>query len=214
LVLGRNTPVELSHTGGGINNATSPYTFTGIQFGEPRADRLLVVCVGGASLATHKVTDVTIGNVVATLVIASSATPTPSAIFVAAVPNGTSGDVVVSASQTNGACAIDVFRLLNASIIPFHSSTIYSASISGTTLTAAINTSGGGAVIGYHTSFASPVPTWSTNMTKISGRLIDLGHGSAANNNTTLEGPLTATVIISGTGVTHRSLVLASFGPL
>lgn len=100
---------------------TTSHTFTNVNFGEVFPNRRIVVVVGTAvnGTASGQQTSVTIGGVTATqLVVASSiATNTLQvAIYVATVPEGTTGSVVVNVNNagTSGSRVIQVYSLNSA----------------------------------------------------------------------------------------------------
>ena len=80
-----------------INTSGSGNTFSGMTFGAEKADRYLVAAFGFSSASDA--TGCTIGGVAATL-LASAQSPLGgtirTAIFIAPVPSGTSGTVVIS----------------------------------------------------------------------------------------------------------------------
>ena len=98
-------------------NTTSSYTFSSQSLGTAASDRKIFVC---ASMSAHTVATlafgtVTIGGVTATQLIASNADPTdnmhPMAIFVADVPSGTTGDIVLNVASGHSAnCGIGIYR--------------------------------------------------------------------------------------------------------
>lgn len=82
---------------------SSPWTISGVNFGTPRSDRVIILGVG---TATDTVTSVTIGGVSASLAAGSrlsGASPFPltMGIYSAAVPSGTSGNIVMTASGSS-----------------------------------------------------------------------------------------------------------------
>lgn len=93
------------------------YSFTGLDFGAPTSDRVLIALIRGTGTASRTVNSVSIGGVSATLYENVSRT-NPGCIAVASVPSGTSGTVSVTFS---GAClraGVGLFRAvgLNSSV--------------------------------------------------------------------------------------------------
>jgi hypothetical protein len=72
------------------------FTFSGLNFGTAAADRTLVVGFVGVAAPAAAVVSVTIGGVAATQVVGTSLTQPDAGIWRAAVPTGTSGNVVVT----------------------------------------------------------------------------------------------------------------------
>jgi len=99
-------------------NTTSSYTFSSQSLGAAASDRKIFLC---ASMSAHTVATlafgtVTIGGVTATQLVASETYPDPHnlhpmAIFVADVPSGTTGDIVLNVGSGHSAnCGIAIYR--------------------------------------------------------------------------------------------------------
>ena len=99
-------------------NTTSSYTFSSQSLGAAASDRKIFVC---ASMSAHTVAaltfgTVTVGGVTATQLIAADTYPSPHdlhpmAIFVADVPSGTTGDIVLNVGSGSAAnCGIALYR--------------------------------------------------------------------------------------------------------
>lgn len=94
----------------------SSYTFTSVPLGSPLPDRYIVVCVNTtSSLADDFVNAVTVNGVSAAQVVSafndSGAFVIESQIWIAAVPSGSSGSVVLSATSTLRDASIGVFEI-------------------------------------------------------------------------------------------------------
>jgi hypothetical protein len=91
------------------------YTFSSVSFSTARADRRLVAAVfeqGGAV----GISSVTIGGVSASQLVGSGGTTNPLvSLWIAAVPTGTSGNVVVQFGAGTANCAIAVWAVYGAS---------------------------------------------------------------------------------------------------
>lgn len=89
------------------------YTFASQNFGAAASDRYIIVTImARKSGASTTITGVTIGGVTATEVVQRTNNVTNSdiaGIFIAAVPTGTSGDVVVTLGATMVRCAIGLY---------------------------------------------------------------------------------------------------------
>lgn len=99
---------------------TTAYTFTGQSLGAAAGDRDIVVAIGARNNATGVVSSVTIGGVSATLLKAIDDTNAGSdlvELWIAAVPTGTTGDIVVNFTGTMLRCAIIVWSMTGASSI-------------------------------------------------------------------------------------------------
>jgi hypothetical protein len=89
----------------------STYTFASVSFGDADASRVIAVTVHGVSLSSRSITGVTIGGVTATAAVTATASR-PIGIWYAAVPTGTTGNVVVTFSNTVLNCLIGRYRLV------------------------------------------------------------------------------------------------------
>lgn len=96
---------------------TNAYTFSGKSFGTASSDRYIIVGIQGGINTTggQTISSVTIGGVTATLVVQLQTSITNvsvrSALFIAAVPTGTTGDVVVTWAGTMLHCGIGIFAV-------------------------------------------------------------------------------------------------------
>ena len=105
-------------------NATS-YTFSGKDFGSASADRKIIVGIVGRSSSANTISSVTIGGVSATSIAGVvDENNTAASYYVADVPSGTSGDVVVTFSATNLRCGIVVYGATGIKSIVSHSTDI------------------------------------------------------------------------------------------
>lgn len=94
------------------------YTFSGRSLGTASSNRYIIVTIGGAT-GNRTISSVTIAGVTATEIgqatgqdVGSSAYST-SGIYIAAVPTGTTGDVVVTFSSIETGCGIGVYAVTN-----------------------------------------------------------------------------------------------------
>lgn len=158
----QNPPV-LVFTDSGVNTSGSTGTFTGLSFGTAAVDRYLVAAFGYNSATAA--TAATIGGVSATLLIGVNSPfgNARTAIFIAAVPTGTSGTVVLS----NGAGGNTTIALYSITGL-LSPAAVATNSASGTppaNLSVAVNAFGVAIVCGY-SSGASSTASW-TNLTAI-----------------------------------------------
>lgn len=189
------------------------YTFSGQSFGdEPGAadTRYIIVGAGGRAGSNLTVSSATIGGVAATVVIASGATNAPAAIFIAEVPTGTTGDVVVTYSGAGMvSSAIGIWRMIN----PISSTATDTASditpASGV-LNLDLDVTAGGAAVGFTASRGADTTTWA-GMTEAFDILPEsLDHVSGATT-TTAGTPLTVTATNADTTPSHYTGVTASW---
>jgi len=98
-----------------IGTDLTTYTFSGQNFGTANTARYIIVSISGRAAAARTISSVTIGGVSASAVVSNpSADGTNrAAIYVAAVPTGTSGDVVITWSAGMVRCQIGLYSALN-----------------------------------------------------------------------------------------------------
>lgn len=114
---GMPTPlgVEASFLTSAVNtNGLTTYTFSSVSFGAAEATRRIVVIVhSGTTAGLATVSSATIGGVAATIhVQASAPAQFLCSIISAVVPEGTSGDIVVTLTGASNNMGIGVFRLV------------------------------------------------------------------------------------------------------
>jgi hypothetical protein len=123
------------------------YTFSTLSLGAVAGDRYIIVGVAGAVGAARTISSVTVGGVGATAV-AYNQTPTyaKSAIYIAAVPTGTTGDVVVVWSAGMADCGVTLYRATG--INPTAVDTLSTGANVATSTTGSIDSVAGGVIVG------------------------------------------------------------------
>ena len=107
-----------------ITNTTT-YTFSSVSFGAADPTRIIVVVESGTRIAAagQSASTVTIGGVSATNVATANIVNTGAtgaenvAIWAAAVPTGTSGNIVVTYANSHDNCGIQVYRLIDCTSV-------------------------------------------------------------------------------------------------
>lgn len=133
----------------------SSYTFSGAALGTAAATRRIVVAVGVANSTPPTVTALTVAGVSAASPVAqlgaAGAFRVSSSIWIADVPTGTTGDIVITLSGASFRCGIGVWAVYDLA------SSTATATGSSTSSTASenVNVSAGGVLIGYSCSFTS-----------------------------------------------------------
>lgn len=145
-------PAVITKTADPVSTANlAEYTFSTVALGDAAADRQIIVHVGTNASGSADVTALTVGGVSASPVVAvtdGALGNVRSELWIAAVPTGTTGDIVVTLDATATLCGIVVSRMVD------HQSatavTTYSdGSVSANALSVSINASAGsGAVTG------------------------------------------------------------------
>lgn len=210
--------------------AHSTFTFSSQTFGGTDASRKIVVGVAGRHYQTGVINSVTIGGVSATQVVAANNNTFDyscrNEIWIADVPTGASGDVVVVWNQTNDGCAIALWSLIGAGVgSPVTG--VDNNSPGGTSLTVskALTVPSGGAVVAIASvgSGFSPGTTGETptNLTEDADQEVLTGSGGgsyryAAGHNTTASGSTTFTFTWGGASPPtgwNPSGAFAAWGP-
>lgn len=124
-------------------------TFSAQDFGPAGSSRIMVAAFGeGPVTSAPAITSVTIGGVAATLINGVLSTSERVAIYAAAVPTGTSGDVVIVWTQSCDAVGLNLYSMIGYSITPTDSGT--STTAGGGTFD--LDIAAGGVAIGFQVS--------------------------------------------------------------
>ena len=161
-------PVAITQTDNGLSATDSnTYTFTNRALGSAQADRRIIVglCMRVAGTTTT-VSSVTVGGVSASSVIDvpnnGGGNTTLGALYIADVPSGTTGDVVVTFSGTVLRCGVNVWRMVGAASGTASSTGSTQLDNTGVSVTVPAN----GSAVGYAVTDATSVPTMTwTNIT-------------------------------------------------
>lgn len=176
-------------------------TFTSQNFGPAAANRYIVI-------GTTALTTVTVGGVSATKMVSVTSSNGTSALWVAAVPTGTSGTVVVngSGSQTTAFAAYSMIG--NASPTPGATNT---STTNPPSASIAIPTRG--VAIAFCLSENGATPVW-TGLTGDVDLFIDNSHPRTAAAHLAVNAGATPTAQCSSAGNNGvNAMVLASWGP-
>lgn len=150
----------------------SSFTFSGVSFGAPAAGRKIVVGIVCYSSTARQFSSVTIGGISASLVIrldgSNGTANANTAIYEATVPDGTSGDIVVTMSQLSHNCGLAVYRMLNAGAV------VSSGSDTTSPYQAVLNIPAGGAAIGVARIASDQTATWS-GLTETVDQVVESG---------------------------------------
>lgn len=192
---------------------TDVYTFSSADIGTAASDRY-VVCVchqRKAGTAAASLTSATIAGVSASIPVQEISTTSNSnlvAIIIAAVPTGTTGDVVLTWSVSGVDSAIEVYAVYGIDGATAHDTDQSAASDPSLSL----NVEAGGIVIGGGTCSLGTSGAW-TGITEdnenISGTMY---YGSASDAFASASTPLAVTLTWSGSDV-QTATVVASWSP-
>lgn len=198
-------------------NATT-YTFSAQNLGTADADRYIIVCASGRSNATGRtISTITIGGVSATIVCSATRddggiNSIAIAIAIAAVPTGTTGDIVVTYSGSMLRSAIQAYRAVDInSATPTDTVT----SNTGTTATSAgaLDVAAGGFAIGcctfaYATSATSS--SWS-ELTEDHDVVVETFFGAGSSSKTYVGAQTGLTVVGTPSGSGALQTIVGAF---
>lgn len=155
--------ISQTDIGANASNLTT-YTFSSRSLGGAAADRYIAVAITTRSANARTIDSVTVGGVSAAEVVqvrnGSGGNSSIAAIFIAAVPTGTTGDVVVTHNLGVDYCGITVYRIIGST----GASPSSNSSISNNP-SASINVPAGGVACAVAYTQANTSATW-TNLTK------------------------------------------------
>lgn len=136
----------------------SVYTFSSKELGGATADRK-IYCSIGTGAATPVFNSVTIGGVASDRLVQQSST-TGIAWFVAEVPTGNTGDIVITLSAAQSRCAISLYATYASTFAPHHTNA-GSAAASVTLSDNPVNIDGYAVCSSYDSSTGTNDITWS-----------------------------------------------------
>jgi len=157
------------------SSSTNPVTYAGLSFGAADTDRIIAVYIASRQTTVNTITGVTIGGVSATAVTGTAAQVNGTngaccQIWQAAVPTGTSGNVVVTYGAAPTRSVVSLYRIIT--VTPTATS---GNSDSQTTLTsvgtAVTVPSGGGAIAGAAEQANTNTFTWSNATQDVQGAI-------------------------------------------
>lgn len=95
-------------------SALTTYTFSALALGAAAADRRIIVAAYGRSAGSRTVSTLTVAGISAALLVAANNTAGSCCeLWIASVPTGTTGDVVVTFSSSMGRAAVGLLRLVD-----------------------------------------------------------------------------------------------------
>jgi len=199
--------------------------FQGLSFGAAAAGRYIVVAIGSRANAARSISSVTIGGVSAAVVSDGVTTCVANdtsggadltALWIANVPTGTTGDVVVTFSGAMLRCAISLFRMTgNASATA--SQVKVDTTLTGQVYSVAIDSPANGGIIGgYWCSLSAGTGsvTWAGITEAVDGTVETTSSNYSAASGTffAAQSALTVSGTQGGTA-SLGGLAVASWGP-
>ncbi len=195
------------------------YTFSGASIGTASGDRIVIVTIGSRANLARSISSVTIAGVTATAIATANDTSGGAdiaAMYAAAVPTGTTGNIVVTFSAAMLRCAIGVFAMTGASGVTPHA-TMTDNTISTGVFTGTIDCPANGAIVGtaFGSGNGSQAATWSgiTEDFDTQPETTSNNVSAAHANFSTAQTGLTVSATITGTNPANGGLAVASWGP-
>jgi len=178
-----------------------------MTFNAEASDRIIAACITHEDADT--ISGVTIGGVTAGLLKDENDTNRRTAIWSAAVPSGTTGDVVITMTSGDAILLVGTFSITGADATPTDTDSAggSAASISITALT--IPTDGAGLAVFCNSNFSATV-TWTGAAESYDETVSPGSHRSSAAIITTVG---TNTITADSTATANQSLVGVAFGP-
>ena len=195
------------------------FTFSTQALGAAHTQRKIAVAIASNSSSSGRtISSVTVGGVSATSIISADGGSTSTniaAIYLASVPTGTTGDVVVSHSAGMGNCSISLYRLIGASSTAHDTGS--DIALTGNALSDTMNVVSQGVLIAcvdWLGNGAARTTTW-TGPTEDVDETIEgnFTYSSASKLYVTTQTGITITATASGT-LTAAALAIASFKPV
>lgn len=203
-----NTDFEMQNSG------ATTYTYTGKAIGTASAYRHIIVAIAAnTNVASRTISSVTVGGISATAAVSAESTNTVFtrvAVYIAAVPTGTTADIVVTYSAAQLRSAIGVYAAYNLlSTTPTSTGT---SSSDVDPMTASLTVNAGGVAVGVAMNYYSTAQTdyaW-TNMTKDNDIVNNTFVGTTtAHTSGSFSGTITANP--NGSGTIYSKMVVAAF---
>ncbi len=159
----RSQPASVSNTANAVSSSDlTTYTFAAQALGAADGTRQILVCVAGQRLSSPSaVSSVTVGGITATKLVeqtTGNANDHSCSIWIAPVPTGTTGDVVVTFNTGHLRCAVSVWRAVNSAAT---AAATASATNSSTAVSTTIDVPAGGFAVAVAFDNGNTTYTWS-----------------------------------------------------
>lgn len=186
-------------------NATA-YTYTAVALGAAHFNRRIVVGILYDATDDAPAASVTVGGVSATLVASQSSAV---ALYIALVPTGTTGDIVVTYAGAANRSAIGVWRLDGVTSNTAHDTEGFQGA--GSAMFVPINVPSGGAALAVASLSSSASMTWDADLAEAFDRTVESARTFSGGAATSAVAALLAASISYSSGPT-ATIVAASWG--
>lgn len=174
----QKAPIAITYLNTNVDTAIkTTYTFSSVNLGDAATDRVIIVGIGGTSGSSRSISSVTIGGVSATAsATANTSWAIVNSIWYAAVPSGTTGDIVITFSGSMAQCVVNTFRMTGqTSNTPATTGTDTTGS---TTSDPNINVTAGDVIVSHVVGADGASMAW-TGTTEVDDRQVE-GHNFSA----------------------------------
>lgn len=198
------------------------YTFATQGIGTASSDRIVIVAVNGVNVSSGtSLSSATIAGVSATILVQrtnnAAGVDNITAVIAAAVPTGTTGDVVLTFSTGQLKAAISTYSMTGGSITPHSTYTNTNGTDAVPDITINVPVGGGHVcVVMWFNGVGATTCTWGgTGITEYSDLSLEAGelHSSAYGNFAGGASSLNVTATISSGTITRQSMCGVSFSP-
>lgn len=200
------------------------YTFSGAAIGTASSDRRIVVAIGSRANAARSVSSVTVGGISATELVTANDSGSGAdiaSLWIAEVPTGTTGDIVVTFSAAMLRCAVAQYAVYGmGSNSAFHTQASAGSVANNVARSVSINVPANGAVIGADWGAGSGSPTCIATWTELTEQNeTNLGtvsnvFSSASKTYSAIQTGLSVTATVSQSAANvNGGLAVASFAP-
>jgi hypothetical protein len=201
--------VAIVDSGADASNQTT-YTFASKSLGTAAADRYIIVGVQHRGAVNRTVSSLTVDGISATQVHTIDRSASRVDIWIAAVPTGTTGDVVVTFNSSNSRCVIQVWRAVGIDGSAPHD--IADSNAAANDPTATIDVPAGGVAVGCGMcNGATASATWS-GLAEDYDANTELTMTAGSGNFASTQTGLAVTIDFTSTGGDNIG-VFASWGP-
>lgn len=211
-------PTSMSFLQGSMSISDSTaYTFSSQSLGSADINRWIVVCASGTRNAARTLSSLTIGGVSATKIVQaeSSTLYFHTSIWVAQVPTGTTGDIVITWDNTMGRCGYSAYRLITETAPTTAYDTQTDLTLTSSDLSVSISRPSGGVIIAstVNNSSSATSVTWAGTSEDYDANWSEATtQGMSSSSIASGASPLTVTATIAGTPVANTvGLAAASF---
>lgn len=195
-------------------NDAAAYTFSSVDLGAAATDRTIIVHVHQRN--SISITAVSIGGVSATIDVAASGDNSGDhAIVRAAVPTGTTGDIVVTLASVALGCVVHVYRVTGGTVQVDDTATAYGGSSGTSGGTVTVTAVAGGwvhaAAYGRHSSSQSCTFTGTAGLSEDYDHYLGSGIPSVAGGRASIAAAGDVTVTATWTSVFYARLAAVAY---